>query len=274
VQSLPNSLLPYFQPDQVLEDAGLTTPAPFLRSLILNGSAAWGISHTRVPTESRPGHVALLAGMYEDPSAVLKGEALASVQARGDSFALKGWKVNPIQFDSVLSASPHAYAMGSPVRLSSSQVLQLRWCRTLCRYSRARKTTTSTLGSTPLRWRTLRRVSFPCHCCLPVSTFKDAVELDVWVLDKFAALLANTSEAATLRQPGTMIFLHLLGLDTTGHAYRPQSMEYFRNIQAVDALLKRVVQLVQEFFEDDRTAFIFTADHGMSCVSSVAASCS
>ena len=40
---------------------------------IIQTKGAWGVSHAAVPTATRPGHVALTAGFYEDPTSVAKG---------------------------------------------------------------------------------------------------------------------------------------------------------------------------------------------------------
>jgi len=93
--------------------------------------------------------------------------------------------------------------------------------------------------------------------------------MDEWVFEHVAALFEsakhNASLDAALRQDKVVVFLHLLGLDTNGHAHRPHSKEYLDNIAYVDAGVQRVVAMCEQFFNDDKaTAYVFTADHGMN----------
>jgi phosphatidylinositol glycan class N len=38
------------------------------------------------------------------------------------------------------------------------------------------------------------------------------------------------------------------------------------NIQVVDSIVQETEMLMSEFYQDDETSYIFTADHGMSVI--------
>uniref|UniRef100_A0A8C7QHJ9 GPI ethanolamine phosphate transferase 1 n=1 Tax=Oncorhynchus mykiss TaxID=8022 RepID=A0A8C7QHJ9_ONCMY len=204
-------------------DANGSTRAPYLRS-VMEETGSWGVSHTRVPTESRPGHVALIAGFYEDVSAVAKG-----------------WKENPVEFDSVFNESRHTWCWGSPDILP--------------------------MFAKGASGDHVYTYTYPAEREDFAST--DASRLDTWVFDEVKSFLqsarVNSSLMSSLQKDQNVFFLHLLGIDTNGHAHRPMSQEYLENIRLVDSGVKELVSMVEDLFDNDgRTAYVFTSDHGMT----------
>lgn len=55
------------------------------------------------------------------------------------------------------------------------------------------------------------------------------------------------------------------GIDTNGHAKKPDSKEYHENINVVDKGIQKAVAQFEEFFNHDgKTVYVVTSDHGMT----------
>lgn len=197
--------------------------------------------------------MAIFAGITEDMSAVAKG-----------------WKKNPVKFDSVFNRSSHSWMWGSPDIVNLFDNLT-------------------------------NADSFYYSADEEDFASADASNLDKWVFDHFEVELIKktniniihcqtflTSATADeklkkkLNEPKIIFFLHLLGIDTNGHGNKPQSKQYIENIKGyiyfpnfpfffhtrtllvVDSGIKRVQKLVDDFFNDHRTSWLFTSDHGMT----------
>ena len=204
-------------------DSDDTPPAPYLLNSIVQSKGKWGVSHTHVPTESRPGHVALIAGLYEDVSAVTHG-----------------WQDNPVPFDSVFNRSRHTWSWGSP------DILPM-----------------FAKGATPGR---VDMYTYDAEW--EDFADSDASKLDTWVFERvwefFDRAKSDSVLADQIAQDQVVFFLHLLGIDTNGHSHRPTSREVIDNLKLVDREIQKVVAMIDSYFADKKTAYVFTSDHGMT----------
>ncbi|CAD5110957.1 DgyrCDS311 [Dimorphilus gyrociliatus] len=197
--------------------------SPYLRKII-EEKGSWGVSHTRVPTETRPGHVAMIAGFYEDVSSVAKG-----------------WKENAVEFDSVFNQSSYTFSFGS-------------------------------FDVVPMFENGVRDghvKSFVYSEEIYDMAAENPYTLDLTVYNMIKEFLRNATTNSTLNKivnrDKVVLFIHLLGIDTNGHAYKPHSRQYLDNINVVDDIIKKSVERIEEFYNNDKkTAYVFTADHGMT----------
>ncbi|XP_050681266.1 GPI ethanolamine phosphate transferase 1 isoform X1 [Leptidea sinapis] len=197
----------------------------YLRS-VGNSNGRWGISHTRVPTESRPGHVAIIAGFYEDPSAVVKG-----------------WKENPVDFDSLFNQSSYTWCWGA------YDIIDI--------FSKDQSINSHIFHS-----------KFDPYD-QTFSSDKNTTLLDRWVFDKVQSLFENAKVDENLNKKlldkKIIFFLHLLGTDTSGHTHKPKTKNFITTLQHVDEGIKNIEQLIRDFYNNDgKTTFLMTSDHGMT----------
>ncbi|XP_050437508.1 GPI ethanolamine phosphate transferase 1 [Adelges cooleyi] len=192
---------------------------------IIDSAASYGICHTRVPTESRPGHIALIAGFYEDPSAIFKG-----------------WKDNVVDFDSVFNKSALTLSWGSPDIINIFKKGNVAGNVHVHSYQSDLQDFTGKNGSSAL--------------------------LSEWVFDKIKSFIEyskiDASIQTMLATKKLIFFLHLLGTDVSGHIDKPHSKEYLDNLVVIENGVKETVELLESFYNDNRTAYIFTSDHGMT----------
>lgn len=206
---------------RVRDSSGQLHPnMPFSRN-ILKSRGSFGVSKTRMPTETRPGHVAMLAGFYEDISAVTKG-----------------WKVNPVDFDSFLNQAKLVWAVALddiiPLFTHGNKKSSIRFEE----YAELRN-----MGESGLFY-------------------------DQWTLDNALKLFSKEFQSdqmsQEMQQEKIAFFFYFGGMDNCGHYYRPLTEHCFENLLLVDKALEEIDKTVNNYFNDNETVFVFSSDHGMS----------
>ncbi|KAG2769622.1 GPI ethanolamine phosphate transferase 1 [Phytophthora cactorum] len=196
---------------------------PFLGDVMRN-RGSWGVSHNHAPTESRPCHVALTAGMYEDPHAVSNS-----------------WKRHPVPFDSVFNQSNNAFIFGNK---DVAPILAAHAPQAVEKHYSAREEVEMAREDTTL---------------LDVWAYRRVKELFAKGTEA-----KDPELYSKLHDEKLVIYCHFLGTDLTGPKYGADSKEYLENIAVVDDLIEKTHKIIEEYYGNDgRTAYVVNADHGM-----------
>ncbi|KAH7479192.1 GPI ethanolamine phosphate transferase 1 [Phytophthora ramorum] len=196
---------------------------PYLGDVMRN-RGSWGVSHNHAPTESRPCHVALTAGMYEDPHAVTKN-----------------WKQHPVPFDSVFNQSSSAFIYGNK---DVAPMLARHAPQATEEHYTAKEEVDIIREDTTL---------------LDVWAYEKMKDLFAR-----GAEAKDPDLYKKLHQDKLVIYCHYLGTDLAGPKFGADSREYLENIAVVDELIEKTEKMIDAYFGNDRrTAYVLNSDHGM-----------
>ena len=190
----------------------------FLRDIVTK-RGVYGISHTKVPTETKPGFTAICSGHFEDAS-----------------LALKELYNKHVTLDSVFNQSKYSWAIGHDACMFTGVAKQME--------------------------------------CIPENSTEnfnnlnpekqDYILFDILIKKMRYSKYKKEGELYQKLNSSKITFLiHLLQADPLGHAHGPKSDKVKNYLIILDSYFEKLFKFFNEFYEDNKTTFIITGDHGM-----------
>lgn len=192
--------------------------SPFLRNIVTN-RGVYGISHTKVPTETKPGFTAICSGHFEDAS-----------------LALKDLYDEVVTSDSIFNQTKYSWGIGHDACIFNEVAKQMECIL---------KDITETFGKAS-------------------ASKEDYMLFDV-LMEKMKSSKKpeNYELYKKLNAKQISFLIHLIQLDGMGHYHGPRSEEVRNHLISLDSYYENLEKFFNDFYQDNKTTFIITADHGM-----------
>jgi len=192
--------------------------SPFLRNIVTK-RGVYGISHTKVPTETKPGFTAICSGHFEDAS-----------------LALKNLYNKDVKFDSIFNQSLYSIGIGQDACMFDKVAKQME-----CIKLKIQENFNDNRAEN--------------------EDFKIFHEL-INKMNK-AKFLKNSQLYKNLNSKKNAFLIHLVQGDGISHKDGPKSDRIRNHLIKLDSYYEKLEKYFNEFYNDNKTTFIITADHGM-----------
>ncbi|XP_052858522.1 GPI ethanolamine phosphate transferase 1 [Drosophila gunungcola] len=109
-------------------------------------------------------------------------------------------------------------------------------------------------GGAPLRFESYMERELP-----------EKLTCDKWTFEKVQKFFKNGDNVREFRHLKSVVFFVYLGdMDIAAHRFKPLSKKFNKKLQYTQRGIRTTYELFERVFNDSRTAYLLTSDHGMS----------
>lgn len=235
-----STVLSGLNPMPTLRDLGLEPPADRLVVFVSDGLRAKSV------LENNCSNVPDLRSFFEDGGIVGISRASSPTVTRpchiaifagfneDPAAALTNFGWNPSHYDTVFNRSRHAIGwMDKAVADIFTKLPN---------------------GGNPFHFNTFKK-----------TAISGRLRNDKKVFQEVKKFLTNEENVQPLRNASAVVFfLYLVDMDFAGHAFTPTSSRFRQMLNTTQEIIRETHDLFESVFNDSRTAYILTSDHGMN----------